>query len=143
MEMYFHRGYKYELKVNNKGRSYLTACAGTARFTWNWALAKRLKKFKDKEDNTRFTNAIELHRELNKLKKHFKKVYEGAIPNDLFNSRSLPRISQFKIKGIKTAFVRSFSKKLIRSGEIQYFDSTTKFPQYVQKVIEPNIPPNK
>lgn len=75
-------------------------------------------------------------RELNNLKRHFKKVYEGTIPNDLFNSRYLPRVSQFKIKGIKTAFIRSFSKKLIRSGKIQCSGSDSKLPRFAQKVIE-------
>ena len=74
--------------------------------------------------------------ELNKLRIHFQKIYEGEIPNNLFNSRNLPRISQFKIKGIKTAFIRSFSKKLIRSGKIKYHDSNSKLPQQVQKVID-------
>jgi hypothetical protein len=74
-------------------------------------------------------------KELNNLKHHFTLVYEGVIPNNLFNSRNLPRVSQFKIKGIKTAFVRSFSKKLIRSNIIQYHDSDSKLPQYAQKVI--------
>ncbi|MHA1913558.1 MAG: hypothetical protein ACW986_02350 [Promethearchaeota archaeon] len=73
--------------------------------------------------------------ELNNLKEHFKLVYKGVIPNNLFNSRNLPRVSQFKIKGIKTAFIRSFSKKLIRTGKIKYFDSNSKLPQFVQKVI--------
>ena len=74
--------------------------------------------------------------ELNKLKDHFKIVYKGIIPNNLFNSQNLPRVSQFKIKGIKSAFIRSFSKKLIRSGKIKYHDSNSKLPQYVQKVFD-------
>jgi len=74
--------------------------------------------------------------ELNKLKEYFKIVYKGVIPNNLFNSQNLPRASQFKIKGIKTAFLRSFSKKLIRSGKIQYRDSNSKLSQYVQKVFD-------
>ena len=74
--------------------------------------------------------------ELNKLKEHFKRVYDGMIPNKLFNSRKLPRISQFKIKGIKTAFIRSFSKKLIRSDKIKYHDSNSKLPQQAQKVMD-------
>ena len=80
--------------------------------------------------------------ELNKLKEHFKRIYQGMIPNNLFNSRNLPRISQFKIKGIKSAFIRSFSKKLIRLDKIQYHDSNTSLPQYVQKVME-NYKTNK
>ncbi|MHA1885367.1 MAG: hypothetical protein ACW96S_09970, partial [Promethearchaeota archaeon] len=70
------------------------------------------------------------------LKEHFKLVYKGLIPNNLFNSRELPRVSQFKIKGIKTAFIRSFSKKLIRTGKIKSSDSSSKLPQFVQKVMK-------
>jgi len=74
--------------------------------------------------------------ELNRLKIHFKNVYEGSIPNYLFNSREFPRVSQFKIKGIKSTFLRSFSKKLLRSGKIRYYDSNSKLPRYAQKVFE-------
>ncbi|MFX1511830.1 MAG: helix-turn-helix domain-containing protein [Promethearchaeota archaeon] len=35
-----HRGYKFELKLNNKERSYLRPCAGTARFAWNLGLVE-------------------------------------------------------------------------------------------------------
>ncbi|MFX1323937.1 MAG: hypothetical protein ACFE8N_03200 [Promethearchaeota archaeon] len=96
-------------------------------YAFNWNKNHHKEKYSQLTTN---------RQELNKLKEHFKKIYEGAIPNNLFNTPSLPRISQFRIKGIKTAFIRSFSKTLIRSGEIQYLDSTTKFPQYVQKVID-------
>ena len=74
--------------------------------------------------------------ELNRLKIHFKSVYEGLIPNYLFNSREFPRVSQFKIKGIKSTFIRSFSKKLLRSGKIRYHDLNSKLPRYAQKVFE-------
>ena len=74
--------------------------------------------------------------ELNKLRIHFQKIYEGEIPNNLFNSRNLPRISQFKIRGIKSAFIRSFSKRLIRSGKIKFYDSNSKLPQQAQKVMD-------
>ncbi|MFW9822857.1 MAG: hypothetical protein ACFFE4_07985 [Candidatus Thorarchaeota archaeon] len=74
--------------------------------------------------------------ELNKLKLHFKRVYNGLIPNYLFNSRNLPRISQFKIRGIKSAFIKSFSKKLIRTGQIELSGSNSKLPQHAQNVME-------
>ena len=74
--------------------------------------------------------------ELNRLKAHFKKIYEGLIPNNLFNSKEFPRVSRFKIKGINSAFIRSFSKNLIRSGKIQYHDSNSKLPKFAQKVYE-------
>ena len=79
---------------------------------------------------------IDANRELlNKLKSHFKNVIEGKIPNKLFNSPEIPRISQFKIKGLKSAFIRSFSKRLIRSGQIKFFDSNSILPNYVRNVF--------
>ena len=75
------------------------------------------------------------HEILNKLKIHFEKIIMGKIPNKLFNSPEIPRISQFKIKGLKSTFIRSFSRKLIRGGQIQFFNSNSKLPYYVQGVF--------
>ncbi|MFW9970487.1 MAG: PD-(D/E)XK nuclease family protein [Candidatus Odinarchaeota archaeon] len=83
----------------------------------------------------KYSHIIANRDELNNLKNHFKQVYEGTIPNSLFNSREFPRVSQFKIRGIKSAFVRSYSKSLIRSGKIHYYDSESKLPRYAQKVF--------
>lgn len=94
-------------------------------FNWN--------KMHHKE---KYSQIVSNRDELNKLKEHFQKVYEGAIPNNLFNSKEFPRVSQFKIKGLKPAFTRSFSKKLIRTDKIQYHDSNSKLPQYAKKVFE-------
>lgn len=69
-----------------------------------------------------------------KLGKYFNRICQGKIPNNLFNTRSLPRVSRFKITGMKSIFLRSYSKKLIREGKIEYFDSNSKLPQFVQKV---------
>ncbi len=84
----------------------------------------------------KYSQIISNRGELNRLKNHFKKVYEGQIPNTLFNSREFPRVSQFKIKGLKTAFIRSIGKSLIRSGKIQSNDSKSKLSQYAQKVFD-------
>jgi len=82
-------------------------------------------------------NQILVNREeLKRLKAHFERVAEGRIPNRLFNSRDLPRVSQFKIRGIKPVFIRSFSKSLIRSGKIKRLDSNSKLPLYAQRVFE-------
>jgi putative transposase len=59
------RGFKAELDVNNKQRTLLSQHVGCARFAYNWALAKKKEAFEKKE---KIPNAIELHRELNKLK---------------------------------------------------------------------------
>lgn len=64
--MIVHRGYKTELKLNNRQRTACLRHAGTARFAYNWALARRIEVY---EKETRSANSIELHRELNRLKK--------------------------------------------------------------------------
>ena len=44
----------------------------------------------------------------NKLRHFFLKIYNGNIPNDAFNKKKTPRISNFRIKGIKKAFLSIF-----------------------------------
>ncbi|MFX1540471.1 MAG: RNA-guided endonuclease InsQ/TnpB family protein [Promethearchaeota archaeon] len=58
------RGYRYELKPNNRQRTLLAKHAGCARFTYNWGLEQRIKRFHSQEGKDRFTNAEEQHREL-------------------------------------------------------------------------------
>jgi len=62
------RGYKFELKLNNKERTLLQQCAGLKRFTWNWGLVQRQERYKTKKKDERYTNAIQQHREINQLK---------------------------------------------------------------------------
>lgn len=61
-----YKAYKTEIKVNNKQNSLLLQHLGCARFAYNWALNIKKAAFDKKE---KIPNAIELHRELNKLKK--------------------------------------------------------------------------
>jgi len=96
-------------------------------YSFNWNKTHHKEKY---------SQIIANRDELNRLKEHFKRVYEGSIPNKIFNSRDFPRISQFKIKGIKSAFVRSYSKNLIRSGKIRYHDINSKLPSYAQNVFD-------
>jgi putative transposase len=79
------RGYKYALRVNNKERTLLQQCAGTSRFTWNWGLAQRLKKYKTRTDNERFTDAMKQHKEINQLKQtafNWMYNYSKCIPQE-------------------------------------------------------------
>ncbi|MBE3549788.1 MAG: IS200/IS605 family element transposase accessory protein TnpB [Brockia lithotrophica] len=72
--MKIHRAYRYELDPNKEQRILLAKHAGAARFSYNWGLA-RWKEIYEKEGRT--TNAVELHRELNRLKKtDFPWMYE-------------------------------------------------------------------
>ncbi len=62
------RGYKYELKVNNKERTLLAKYAGISRFAWNWGLAARKSRYQTQTGAARYTDAIKQHKELNRLK---------------------------------------------------------------------------
>lgn len=59
------RAYKTELDVNNKQRMLLVQCAGTARWAFNWGLARRIQEYKE---TSKSSNAIEQHHQLNALK---------------------------------------------------------------------------
>lgn len=63
--MLITRGYKTELKPNNKQRTLLAKNAGAARYAYNWALGVKQEAMRAKE---KIPNAIELHRRLNELK---------------------------------------------------------------------------
>jgi putative transposase len=59
------RGYKTELDLNNEQRTACLQHAGTARFAYNWGLARRQAHYKA---TGKGLNAITLHRDLNALK---------------------------------------------------------------------------
>jgi putative transposase len=109
------RAYKVQLDVNNMQRTLLLQHVGCARFAYNWALAKKKEAFEKKE---KVPNAIELHRELNKLKQtEFGWMYnssktapQSALINcDLAFKNFFARCKK-KIKG-KKGFPKFKSKK--------------------------------
>jgi putative transposase len=59
------RGYKTEIKPNNKQRTLLLKNAGAARWTYNWGLNQKKMAY---ENGEKTPNAIELHRRLNTIK---------------------------------------------------------------------------
>jgi putative transposase len=63
------QGFRYELDPNDVQRTALFKHAGTARFAWNWALARRIERFEKNEGKARFTSAIEEHRDWNQWKR--------------------------------------------------------------------------
>ena len=60
------RAYKTELDLNNKQKTACVRHAGAARFAYNWGLARKQAAFANREKTP---SAIDLHRELNALKK--------------------------------------------------------------------------
>ena len=98
------RGYKYELRVNNKERTRLTQCAGIAGFAWNWGLANRLHRYKANTGDARYTDAMKQHKLLNSLKKtEFLWMYEASkcIPQEAL--RNLDQAFQKFFKTRKAA----------------------------------------
>lgn len=59
------KAYKTELDPNNVQKTLLAKHAGAARYTWNWALSRRIEEYKL---TGKSSNAIEQHRQLNSLK---------------------------------------------------------------------------
>lgn len=64
--MIVNKGYKVEIRPNNRQRTLLEQAAGCARFAYNWGLNQRIELYMNENKST---NAIEQHRELCKLKK--------------------------------------------------------------------------
>jgi putative transposase len=60
------RAFKTELDLNNKQKTACARHAGAARFAYNWGLARKKEAFANGEKTP---SAIDLHRELNTLKK--------------------------------------------------------------------------
>ena len=60
------RAFKTELDLNNAQRTACARHAGAARFAFNWGLARKQQAYLDGQKTP---SAIDLHRELNRLKK--------------------------------------------------------------------------
>jgi putative transposase len=60
------RAYKTELDLNNVQKSACARHAGAARWAYNWGLARKIEASQNKE---KVPTAIDLHRQLNDLKK--------------------------------------------------------------------------
>ena len=111
--MFRTRGYKYELKVNNKERTLLAKCAGISRFAWNWGLAARKSRYQTQTGAARYTDAMKQHKKLNRLKStDFPWMYEVSkcVPQEAL--RDLARAyqnfftnhQQRKKASVRTAF---------------------------------------
>ena len=98
------------------------------KYSFNWNISHHKEKLDLSTSN---------REEFRRLGTYFKKIYqESIVPNEIFNARNIQRISHFKIKGIKSNFLTSFSKQLIRSNKIKRYDSDSKLPQFAQKVYD-------
>lgn len=125
--------------------------AGTARFAWNWALAERMRRYRENEGPARFTNAVEQQRELDRRKaSEFPWMYEVSKCGPQQALRDLDRgfrnfvrarkaghscgFPRFKRKGIDDAFRLTGSIRVLgrgvqlpRLGAIRSKEGTKKF----------------
>ncbi|AEJ42019.1 RNA-guided endonuclease InsQ/TnpB family protein [Alicyclobacillus acidocaldarius] len=133
--MKIHRAYRYELAPNRMQRSLLAKHAGAARFAYNWGLARRIALY---EETGQSTNAIEQHRELNRLKKtDFPWMYEVSKCAPQEALRDLDRAFQHFFRGLKegrrVGFPR-FKKKgrddsFRLTGSIRVLDNAIQLPR--------------
>jgi putative transposase len=98
--MRIHRAYKTELKLNNKQKTLLARCAGTARYAYNWGLRIKIDEY---EATGKSPGYYELHRRLNGLKKtELSWMYEVSktIPQEAL--RDLDRAFQNFFRRLKS-----------------------------------------
>ncbi|MHA1613230.1 MAG: RNA-guided endonuclease InsQ/TnpB family protein [Candidatus Thorarchaeota archaeon] len=84
-------------------RSHLAQHAGVARFAYNWGLEQRIARYKNKQGDDRFTDAIKQHKLLNALKKdQFSWMYETSKCAPQESLRNLHRSFQNFYRGLKS-----------------------------------------
>ena len=62
------------------------------KYSFNW----NLKNHKEK-----LSQLNSKREEFKRLGTYLKKIYQGSIPNNIFNTKTITRVSQFKVKGLK------------------------------------------
>lgn len=96
--MLVRRGYKTELRLNDKQRTACLKHAGAARYAYNWGLNQKKMAY---ENGEKTPNAIELHRRLNAIKL-------TELPWMYEVSKCSP---QEALRNLDNAFSRFFQKK--------------------------------
>ena len=101
------RAYKVELDLSNRQRTACLRHAGAARWAYNYGLRRKLNAYKE---TGKSPSAIELHRELNALKR--KPVEEGGVPWMYEVSKAAP---QEALRNLDQAFGHFFRR--CKNGE--------------------------
>jgi putative transposase len=136
------RGYKTELDLNNRQRTACAKHAGAARYAYNWGLRRKIDAY---EATGKSPTAIDLHRELNALKKtELGWMYEVSkcAPQEALRNldqafehffRRVTLKKQGKLKGA-VGFPRFKSRKRGRgsfrlTGSIRVFEDSIQLPR--------------
>ncbi len=135
------RAFKTELDLNNTQKTACTRHAGAARYAYNWGLAHKKEAFASGEKTP---SAIDLHRELNVLKKtELSWMYEVSkcapqeALRDLDNAfaQFFRRVKEKKAgKNVKVGFPRFKSRKnglgsFRLTGAIHVFEKAIQLPR--------------
>jgi len=135
------RAFKTELDLNNKQRTACVRHAGAARFAYNWGLARKQAAFANGEKSP---TAIDLHRELNVLKKtELSWMYEVSkcAPQEALRdldkafANFFRRVKEKKAgRNVKVGFPRFKSKKhglggFRLTGAIRIFEKAIQLPR--------------
>ncbi len=96
---------------NNIQRSSLAQHAGVARFAYNWGLEQRIARYKNKQGDGRFTDAMKQHKLLTSLKKtEFSWMYETSKCAHQEGLRNLHRAFKNFYRGLKNGKKIGFPK---------------------------------
>lgn len=135
------RAFKTELDLNNRQKTACRRHAGAARYAFNWGLARKIAAYRNGE---KVPTAIDLHRELNALKKTelawmyavSKCAPQEALRNlDRAYAHFFRRVKEKKAgKKLKVGFPRFKSKKrgvgsFRVTGTIHIFDKAIQLPR--------------
>jgi len=105
------RAYRVELDPNNRQRTALRCHAGAARWAYNWGLQQKIETYKS---TGKSPNNIELHRELNKLKRTDPE--EGGVPWMYGVSKCAPQEALRDLDRAFRGFFRRCKKGAKRKG---------------------------
>ncbi len=135
------RAFKTELDLNNKQRNTCVRHAGAARFAYNWGLERKIAAYQAGEKTP---SAIDLHRQLNRLKKaELSWLYEVSKCAPQEALRDLDRAFQHFYrrvkekragKSVKVGFPRFKSRKrrvgsFRLTGAIRIFEGHIQLPR--------------
>ena len=135
------RAFKTELDLNNAQKTACARHAGAARYAYNWGLARKKEVF---ANGQKTPSAIDLHRELNALKKteltwmyEVSKCAPQEALRDLDNAFAhfFRRVKEKKAgKNVKAGFPRFKSKKnslgsFRLTGAIHIFENSIQLPR--------------
>ena len=134
--MLIHQSYRYELKPNNKQTTLFAKHTGTARFVYNWGLARRIEEYKN---TGKSSNAIKQHRQLNSLKRtEFPWMYEVSKCAPQEALRDLDCAFNNFYRGIKSGEKIGFPK-FKKKGIHDSFRLTGSIHVFEHSVILPRI----